>query len=205
MHIQQITSFLSIYDIYARKKNLSQDDLVKLNADLEIQLNGLDHSNLEPEYLTNSLIKIYQNLTQKYMPKEKLSRKEKRFSCKPWLTSGIKTSMRTRDYLRTRKNKEKTEEAEKYYKRYKNFVNRLQDEAYNSYYSKKVSKNFKNKKKLWETVGEITKYKKRKNTTITSLKSNGQTINKTPGVVNCLNSHFNLIRQKMAKKSQNPN
>lgn len=133
------------------------------------------------------------------MPKEKLSRKEKKFFCKPWLTTGIKTSMKTRDYLRTRKNKEKTEEAEKYYKRFKNFVNRLQDEAYNSYYSKKVSKNFKNKKKLWETIGEITKYKKRKNTTITSLKSNGQTINKTPGIVNCLNSHFNLIGQKITR------
>ena len=96
-------SYIPKYDIYARKKTLSQDNLIKLNQELQARLNELDTKSLNQESLTNCLIKIYQELTEKYMPKEKLSRKEKRFYCKPWLTSGIKKSMKTRDYLRTRK------------------------------------------------------------------------------------------------------
>ena len=140
------------------------------------------------------------------MPYNKLNRKEKKFYYKPWITRGIKKkSMKTRDYLRNKMNKDKTEESEVYYKKFKNFVSRLQSEAYNNYYSNKVTKTFKNKKKLWETIGEITKYKKRKKTKIDKLKCNGEEIKDAKDIANCLNAHFNSIGQKMADKIRNPN
>ena len=76
------------------------------------------------------------------MPLEKLSRKQKGFFYKPWITEGIKNSMKTGDYLQVKKVNEKTEESEKYYKRYKKFVTRLQNESYDNYYTNKVKKNF---------------------------------------------------------------
>ena len=139
------------------------------------------------------------------MPLKKLSRKEKSLHYKPWLTSGIQKSMKTRDYLQKQSFKLKTEEAEKQYKKYKNFVTRLQNLSYNSFFSNKITKNFKNKKRLWETVGEISKYKKRKNIDIKRLTNNGTDITGTEEIVNCLNSHFNSIGHTMADKIQNPN
>ena len=133
----------------------------ELNTELDTLLKELDLTSEDPNYLTDNITRIYQSLSDKYMPYKKLTRKEKRFYYKPWITRGIKKSMKTRDHLRNKMNKDKTGESEIYYKKYKNFVSRLQNESYNNYYSKKVSKTFKNKKKLWETIGEITKYKKR--------------------------------------------
>ena len=132
----------------------------------------------------------------KYIPLEKLTRKEKGFYYKPWLSKGIKASMKTRDYLKKKAIKDRTEEAEKYYKKFKNFVNRLQNIAYNNYYSNKVNKNFKNKKRLWETVGEITKYKKKKHTEIKKIECDGKELTQFHDISNCLNDYFNLIGKK---------
>ena len=154
---------------------------------------------------TNRIIAIYQTLVDKYMPKRKLSRKEKSFYYKPWITSGIQKSMKTRDYLQKQSIKLKTEESVKQYKKFKNFVCRIQNISYNNFYSNKISKNFKNKKKLWETVGEITKHKKRKNVDIKRLTSKGTEIRGTEEIVNCLNNHFNSIGHTMAEKIHNPN
>ena len=154
---------------------------------------------------TNRIIAIYQTLVDKYMPKRKLSRKEKSFYYKPWITSGIQKSMKTRDYLQKQSIKLKTDESVKQYKKFKNFVCRIQNISYNNFYSNKISKNFKNKKKLWETVGEITKHKKRKNVDIKRLTSKGTEIRGTEEIVNCLNNHFNSIGHTMAEKIHNPN
>ena len=124
------------HDVFVRKKNLSREEINNLNDDLKMMLNEIDYSNSNPVYLTNNLVHIYQSLSDKYMPLEKLSRKEKGFYYKPWITRGIRESMNTRDNLNKRKNIEKTQEAESYYKRYKNFVNRLQNESFNAHYSK---------------------------------------------------------------------
>ena len=192
-------------DVYIRKKIISQVEWRNFNDELKTSLNLVNFENTDVHEITNQIITAYQKLVDKYMPLKKLSRKEKSLHYKPWLTSGIQKSMKTRDYLQKQSFKLKTEEAEKQYKKYKNFVTRLQNLSYNSFFSNKITKNFKNKKRLWETVGEISKYKKRKNIDIKRLTNNGTDITGTEDIVNCLNSHFNSIGHTMADKIQNPN
>ena len=98
----------------------------------------------------------------------------------------------------------KTDDAVKEYKKFKNFVTRIQNKSFNSFHSNKITKNFKNKKKLWESVREISKYKKRKNINIKRLTKDGTEITGTQEIVNCLNNHFNLIGHTMAEKIHNP-
>ena len=77
------------------------------------------------------------------MPLRKLSRKEKSFWFKPWLTRGIRTSMNTRDALHRELLKSDSDEDHKYYKRYKNFVTRMQNKSYNNYHSKNLEEHQK--------------------------------------------------------------
>ena len=70
--------------------------------------------------------------------------------------------MKTRDFLHKQSIKLKTENAEKEYKKFKKFVIRIQAKSFNSFHSNKITKNFRNKKKLWESIGEVSKHKKEK-------------------------------------------
>ena len=187
-------------DIYIRKKSLSQVELINLSNELLEELIKIDFAHENVHGSSENLVEIYQKLKDKYMPYKKLTRKEKSVFFNPWLTLGIRKSMDTRDFLHRRARKLKCEELMKEYKRYKNFVTRLQNQSYNDFFAKKVFQNFKNKKKLWETIGEISNYKKKKSVNIKRLNVNGKDIREPKEIVNCLNDHFNSIGHKMAEK-----
>ena len=157
--------------------------------------------------LAEQLVDIYKDLIDKYLPLRKLSRKEKSFWFKPWLTRGIRTSMNTRDALHRESLKSDNEEDHKYYKRYKNFVTRMQNKSYNDYHSKNLEEHQKNnnKKKIWESINEIANYKRKKTTEIKWLAHEGTQIRGTKEITNCLNTHFNSIGKRMAEKIHNPN
>lgn len=140
------------------------------------------------------------------MPLRKLSRKEKSFWFKPWLTRGIRTSMNTRDALHRELLKSDSDEDHKYYKRYKNFVTRMQNKSYNNYHSKNLEEHQKNnnRKKIWESISEIANYKRKKTTEIKWLAHEGTQIRGTKEITNCLNTHFNSIGKRMAEKIRNP-
>ena len=104
--------------------------------------------------------------------------------------------MKTRDFLQKQSVKLKTVESVKQYKKFKNFVCRIQKMSFNSFHSNKITKNFKNKKKLWETMGEIDLRKR--------LTKNGTEVRGEKEIVNCLNNHFNSIGHTMAEKIHNP-
>ena len=191
-------------DVYVRKKVLSQVEWTNFNTELQTSLNELNLLDQNVHETTNRIIAIYQKLVDKFMPLRKLTRKQKSFFYKPWLTKGIQQSMKTRDFLQKQSIKLKTVESVKQYKKYKNFVCRIQNKSFNSFHSNKITKNFKNKKKLWETIGEITKYKRRKNVNIKRLTQNGAEVRGGKEIVNCLNSHFNSIGHTMAEKIHNP-
>ena len=112
------------HEVYVRKKVLSASELVELNNELQEALNSINITTSTLDLATEEIIKIYQETMDKYIPLEKLTRKEKGFYYKPWLTKGIKNSMKTREYLRKKAIRDKTEESEKYHKRFKNYVTR---------------------------------------------------------------------------------
>ena len=86
-------------DIYVRKKILSQVEWTNFNTELHTSLNELNVFDENVHETTNRIIAIYQKLVDKYMPLRKLTRKEKSFFFKPWLTKGIQQSMKTRDFF----------------------------------------------------------------------------------------------------------
>ena len=76
--------------VYKRKQNLTDKEIENLNIDLHNALQRNDDFNEKSNanQKTNYIIKTYTNLLDKYMPRRKLSRKEKGFHFKPWYKKG---------------------------------------------------------------------------------------------------------------------
>ena len=129
--------------------------------------------------------------------------RKKSFFCRPWIPPAIRTSMENRDRLQRKSLRLKTDEAIKEYKKYKNFVTRIQKKSYDSFHSRKITNNFKNKKKLWESIYEIGNFRKRKSLDIKCLTKDGIDHRDPVDIANCLNNHFNSIGHEMAEKFQN--
>ena len=195
---------ISKQTIYRRKKTLTKTEIKSFNEDLRILLlnNSFDCST--PESINNQtghLISSYKALIDKYLPLRKISNKEKKGLLKPWITRGIKVSIKVRDKLLRKSTRTKSDSLYKEYKYYRNLITRLKKTSFNNYYSDKFQSHFKDKKKTWETVNEITNHKVRKKTQIASLKDEkGQVIRKSIDIANRLNQHFNSIGNKLAKE-----
>ena len=80
-------------------------------------------------------------------------------------------------------------------------ITRLKKNSFNNYYKNKFKVLFKDRKKAWETINEITNYKYRRKTEIKYLKNeNGEQLRKSQEKSNCLNQYFNKIGHEMAQK-----
>jgi len=90
------------------------------------------------------------------MPLKKLSQNKKKMLLKPWITSGIRKSIATRDKLRKKSIKNKSDEIDKLYKFYRNKITHIKRLSFNNYYNKKLQNSFGNKRKEWEIVNQIT-------------------------------------------------
>ena len=195
---------ISKQTIYRRKKTMTNAEIKSFNEDLKLLLSNKTFECTTPNSIneqTNYIISSYQSLINKYLPLRKISNKEKKNIIKPWITRGIRVSIRVRDKLLRKSTRTKSDNLYQEYKLYRNLITRLKKNSFNNYYKDKFKVNFKNRKKTWETVNEITNHKVRKRTQILSMKGkNGQVFRKNKEIANCLNEHFNSIGHKLASK-----
>ena len=90
------------------------------------------------------------------MPIKTLSRKQKRFYNKPWITKGLKISIRTKNIVfKLLKNSSEPQVHEKY-REYRNLLSRLKVRAKNNYYAELAIQYGNDKSKIWRLVKEIT-------------------------------------------------
>ena len=87
-------------DVYSRKRNLSDPEWDEFKKDLNKILMAKCHSpdeshesNINVDNYANHITDSYLSLIDKYMPLRKLSRKEKKFHDRPWITKGLKISI----------------------------------------------------------------------------------------------------------------
>ena len=83
--------------IYRRKSNLTEQQWAKFNEELNKTLNqklNMTEDELDPNFVSDCITNAYQVRLDKYMPLKKLSRKQKRYHNKPWITSAIKISIK---------------------------------------------------------------------------------------------------------------
>ena len=165
---------ISKKSVYRRKKALSDMEIENFNRELNQLLNRNSCFDSNTIYTVNEktsfLIASYESLIDKYMPLKKLSKKEKKNILKPWITRGIRESIAVRNKLRKKSFKTKSDAIHNLYKIYRNMITHMKRLSFNNYYKEKLQKSFGNKRREWEIVNEITRYKKRRDQLFTQLR-----------------------------------
>ena len=135
-----------------------------------------------------------------------MSKRGLKFISKPWLTRGLKISIKKKNKLRCKLKNKYSVEAEKYFKRYRNILTKLKTKAFNNYYTEKAAAARDNISKSWTIINEITKRKKVAKNTISSIHTKeGKEITNQSEISNLLNLHFSTIGKNMAENCATTN
>ena len=131
-----------------RRKKLFSDNLVNESS----LINEDDLDEIDSSY--NIFSTNYLNLFNKYFPYVKQSRTS--FKDKPYITSGIKVSIRTRNklyhkYLKNKDNKVN----ENIWRRFRNKTRTIIARAEEKYYNKLLKSQHNSSRQLWNTFGKI--------------------------------------------------
>ena len=140
----------------------------------------------------------YITLYNKYFPYVKQSIKS--FKDKPYITSGIKVSIRHRNKLYNKylENPNKVNEAS--WKTFRNKTNQIIIRSREHYYSKILSAQNNNSRNLWKTFGAILNKNKIKHKNISSLNINNENISDKKLISESLNTYFTKIGESLASK-----
>ena len=138
------------------------------------------------DYIFSSFYSKYNKVINKHVLIKQISRRQlKRFS-KPWITQGIRASIKTKNKLFASGDQTK-------YKFYRNKINHLIRISKRGCFHDCFEKNLQNMKKTWEALNNLLNRKTKKSRHVNAVKdfNNGNKINRNPQrIANILNDHF---------------
>ena len=158
-------------------KNFSDDAF-------KAELSELDWSLVTENSEVNSgfetFVRLVNRILDKHEPTKIIEKNENEIPSKPWVTRGIKTSVKIRDkfYKQIIKRKSKQQKLSKHnsYKKYRNKITGLLRISRQTYYQKYFEKNKKNSKRIWQGIPEIISSRKsKKDSSISAITVDGLT------------------------------
>ena len=179
--------------IYSEQnKNTFKKFLSDVNWDAELK-----HKNVNEAMLAfNQKITIACN---KSFPFKRLSRK--RAKDKPWITTGLKESIKQKHLLYKKFIFNRSEENKVAYKIFKNKLRSLIRKAETDYYTNVFNSKTQSMKEMWKELHNLLNTKKKnKGNSITKLIMNNQEITKDKDIANAPNEHFTKIGKNLADK-----
>ena len=179
--------------IYSEQnKNTFKKFLSDVNWDAELK-----HKNVNEAMLAfNQKITIAYN---KSFPFKRLS--TKRAKDKPWITTGLKESIKQKHLLYKKFIFNKSEENKVAYKIFKNKLRSLIRKAETDYYTNVFNSKTQSMKEMRKELHNLLNTKKKnKGNSITKLIMNNQEITKDKDIANALNEHFTKIGKNLADK-----
>ena len=135
-------------------------------------------------------------MLDKYFPLVKLSRKKSKD--KPWITNGIKTSIKRRNILYRKYVERPSTESEKKWKDHKHILTNCIREAETYHYRKMLADHNNNCQNLWKIFGKILK-KIKNRSNITKIKSGNETLTNPTEIANAFNKFFTNIGEELAQ------
>ena len=146
----------------------------------------------------------YQNLFDKYFPYVRMSKKT--FKDKPYITSGIKVSLKTKYRLYEKYLNKPNDVNKAAWKRFRNKTSEIIKRAEEMYYKKMINSHNNSSKILWKTFGKILNDKKVKHNKLVNLNIDGQNVSNPQAISDSVNKFFSEIGENLANKfSQNDN
>ena len=169
----------------------------RLNADLSnVNWNALFASeSSDVNNVFSSFYNKFNKLVNKHAPIKTISNlKVKQFS-KPWITKGLRKSIRVKNKLYASDDRVK-------YKMYRNRICTLTRISKQQYYTKFFNDNLTNMKKTWEGINSILARKSKNSKPISFIKDPDDNLmsNNPNRIANILNEHFASVGPKLANK-----
>ena len=169
-------------------------DIPILNPLVSTHNNQLLSLNVHDSY--NEFIRNIKRIINQYFPLVKLSRSKAKN--KPFITAGIRVSIKHRDRLYKKYLNNKTINNKTVWSRYRNKVSETIKNAEKLFYQKKLKENSDNSQSLWKVFGTILNNKKKSNS-IDKLKINNTEVTDKKEIAEEFNSYFSTIGAKLAE------
>ena len=169
-------------------------DIPNLNPLVTINNNDLLSSNVHDAY--NEFIKNLKTTHENYFPLVKLSISKAKN--KPFITKGIRISIKHRDKLYDKYLNNETIQNEKVWKRYRNKLSEIINTAEKLFYQKILKENSDNCRNMWKVFGSILNNKSKSNS-INKIKINDTEVTDQKIIAEEFNKYFSTIGAELAK------
>ena len=137
----------------------------------------------------------------KHAPLRKRTKKEKKFTAKPWISDCIQISIDNKNNLYQYLQKHDNAELKRKYNKMKKTLKKTLIAAETNYYEHRFELCQNNTRKIWGLINEVTCRKKRDKNTIQTLKiANGLTTSDPKIIANTLNKYFSNIGTHMSSR-----
>ena len=160
------------------------------------ELQEIEWSNSSDNDANKSFTTFYKKincLVNKHAPMKTLSKRRGKILSKPWITKGIRTSIRIKNNLFFNADWE-------HYKLYRNKITSLTRQSKKNYYERYFEENINNSKETWRGINDIIsrKAKSDKKPIHRLVNSNSETICNPKEISNSLNTFFATVGHKLA-------
>ena len=189
-------------EIFIRKSNLNDSEWESLNAELEqsLKINIPFQHLLNSEHLASAITNTYQSVLDKFMPLKKITKKQQKHD-KPWITSGIKASIKRKYQLLDVWKKTNSTVDKQKLNTFHIKLTRIKEKSRLMYYREKSILYGQDKAKTWQLINEISNRKRKKGASIKSIKTKkGNILSDSTSISNCFNDHFATVGKNMSKK-----
>ena len=138
----------------------------------------------------------------KHAPLKKLSKKEAKFQSKPWISQGIRKSIKTKNKLFNRYLRSKSQVNHSRYKIYRNKLKHILNVSKKLYYNEYFSYHVSNVKATWRGIKQLISPKGGKLSFPSRLIVGDDTLTDTKSVANAFNKYFTSIGPTLANAIQ---
>ena len=183
---------------YIYKRSFSQENILKFHN----AINSVDWANSvcsisDPHESFTKFHTKYTSLYNTFFPLKKV--KIGYATKKPWLTSGVKNSIKTKNKMYIRLLKHPSASNEQIYHKYKNRLNYIIRKLEREYIAKLLAKHKSNLKKTWKVMKDIINRNKKANSPPEYFDYNGEHITDKEKIANSFNDFYVNVGPNLCK------
>lgn len=161
---------------------------------------NIDEETVDVNVFFQNFYSRVNNIIDKHVPLRQLTRKEIRSLSKPWVTEGIKTSIKVKEkhyekYLKTGNTYHLTK-----FKFYRNKISSLIRHSKQEYYNNYFKTNNTNIKNIWSGIRQIITHKPKKVCQVSKITSNNHIKTDPKAIASAFNNYFANIGTRLAER-----
>ena len=189
-------------EITINRRDFKNFNIDSFKKDIEVIEWSLATENTDTDLGFETFLRLFDKVLDRHAPFKQLTVKERKEKLKPWVTNGIKSSMKVRDKLYKQMIKTKCvnlkKQKETEFKKYRNKIVDLLKISKHSYYQRYFEENKKNFKAIWQGIHDIVYSKKSKTTNSpSSIIIKGNTVTKPQDIAEHFNEFFTSIGKNL--------